>query len=740
MDGGDDVLRLRPAVTSGVLPLRRRRVIAFTEGSAPAPYSADSPHPQDASLMAFGKHEASAALWHTVADWGLGVSGPEDLKRLRALFDELGQSAFVVGSRAAQQPDDLRVPTAAEMATLAAEVRRLDLAVGAPSRQLRRRARAASPPPPSTPRQEEESAVAACRIQRAARQRSRWHADPVRMGAARTRSIPVAPGRAPSEADPKMALLERCERAACGRLLSDGASAAEEAAQLRELLGHLVGEHRSLLVATAGAADGGVHARSSCTVSMSLSGGVAPRAADERALNAAREEREIMAAEIQQLVQALQKGAAALQQERCEAAASKAAAQAVQAAEAQALVVAQEAQEDVLRAAAGGGAGGGGGGGGGGGSTVVTPGVPDLVLLSASAEQHTAVRAHELSYAEALACPDAAAAIRAASALAALPRTPRPSVRQGPTASIKRAVLGTLELIRRPPPSAAMVPLLSVLGRLGSLNAAAAAAALAEGGALSELHSLVRADGSGGDSSGSHGEGRDGASVAMQAAGCIALGELVDSAGGAALAALLTTADEDMSSLLDELVKSLLRKARLMPSAGSATAATATARGGDAQMAKAGSPTRALEAAAAGALAALVRARGQCASLVPASAVSTLVGRLAQCSSAAAGGGEKAKLLVGELALCNALRAHGVDLGRVLRVSTGWTRLVGMLDAPPPGTATSAAKAALQLDLLLRSDSKALKTSISTSDSIDEATAATVAAFSAANGLCAVSG
>ena len=130
--------------------------------------------------------------------------------------------------------------------------------------------------------------------------------------------------------------------------------------------------------------------------------------------------------------------------------------------------------------------------------------------------------------------------------------------------------------------------------------------------------------------------------------------------------------------------------------------------------AKAGGGASPSAAVAAAALASLLRARPDAAAHVPPSAFTALVSRISMPSSpppkTGRGGGESGgggagaeRMLLGELDLVAALRGCGLDPGKDLRAGpSGFPRLVGMLDAPPPGAPTAAAKAALQIDHIIR--------------------------------------
>ena len=132
--------------------LRRSRVIAHDEEPAARPPPAEAQQLPTNSVPI----SATSTFWRTVSSYGLNVSGPEQLRRLHALFDTLGEAAAVAENLQPKKTAPLATwPTAAEIAALAEEVRRLDdLVVGSAgsARSLRRRsgrARAASPPPPA---------------------------------------------------------------------------------------------------------------------------------------------------------------------------------------------------------------------------------------------------------------------------------------------------------------------------------------------------------------------------------------------------------------------------------------------------------------------------------------------------------------------------------------------------------------------------------------------------------------
>ena len=339
--------------------LRRSRVIAHDEEPAARPPPAEAQQLPTNSVPI----SATSTFWRTVSSYGLNVSGPEQLRRLHALFDTLGEAAAVAENLQPKKTAPLATwPTAAEIAALAEEVRRLDdLVVGSAgsARSLRRRsgrARAASPPPPA------EGAEADERIA------------PLRIGGTGSIDPPAQVAVAPATATAKahatiskppaaqeagahsthlpLALLERCERVAHG----DEAAAAvgviepaEEAVALRELLGALAKEHRKVLRQLA--------ARESEPAA------TAEALAAEQAIQAqaaAREERELLAEELRSLTFQLQARARKALKQQCESAATEAAARAAKEFQNQALVEAQGREEDVLRAAAGGGAQDGG--------------------------------------------------------------------------------------------------------------------------------------------------------------------------------------------------------------------------------------------------------------------------------------------------------------------------------------------------------------------------------------------
>jgi hypothetical protein len=138
--------------------------------------------------------------------------------------------------------------------------------------------------------------------------------------------------------------------------------------------------------------------------------------------------------------------------------------------------------------------------------------------------------------------------------------------------------------------------------------------------------------------------------------------------------------------------------------------------------------TAPVAAIAAAALASVLRWRPDGVAFVPPSAITALVNRIAAPSAdrggrlADAGGGKdggkdgggagssssSSSMLIGDVDLLGQLRVCGADIGRALRnTKSGLPRLVGMLDAPPPGAPTAAAKAALQLDRIMRAEAEA---------------------------------
>ena len=108
--------------------LRRSRVIAHDEEPAARPPPAEAQQLPTNSVPI----SATSTFWRTVSSYGLNVSGPEQLRRLHALFDTLGEAAAVAENLQPKKTAPLATwPTAAEIAALAEEVRRLDdLVVG----------------------------------------------------------------------------------------------------------------------------------------------------------------------------------------------------------------------------------------------------------------------------------------------------------------------------------------------------------------------------------------------------------------------------------------------------------------------------------------------------------------------------------------------------------------------------------------------------------------------------------
>jgi hypothetical protein len=741
---------------------------------------------------------ATSTFWRTVSSYGLNVSGPEQLRRLHALFDTLGEAAAVAENLQPKKTAPLATwPTAAEIAALAEEVRRLDdLVVGSAgsARSLRRRsgrARAASPPPPAEETEADERIA------------------PLRIGGTSSIDLPAQVAVAPATATAKahatisqppaaqeagahstrapLALLERCERVANGDEAVAAVEAiepAEEAVALRELLGALAKEHREVLRQLA--------ARESKPAATAEA--LAAEQAKQAAAAAAREERELLAEELRALTFQLQARARKALKQQCEAAATEAAARVAKEFQNQALVEAQEREEDVLRAAAGGGAEGGAAGSSG-SSDIAAAAAVALLPTTATAEERAALLTQETHHAEQLAGDNDAAAIRGAAALIALPRLaaraepvnePAPSGgsggRAGVTASgsgtkpqaikvvitaspstmgkpppltLQRAARRALELVRRPAPPNSLPALLGALARVAALDAPAALQAIEDGALLTLLSAITVLP----PAPYTH---------AVQAAACCALGELIDAARqagsgalatgrqapvllplqlGQALASLQSEGKEGSSAegaaaaspapLAERLQAALLLAAgrhstghpgSISGSISGSIAADAGSKGVVVGTKSAGA--RVAEAAAAAALAALLRAKPEGAARVPGSAVVTLIGRILRdggggsveadrdrSDEAAAGalcwaaGSPSPRVaaavggaLLGELVLAEALRNAGVDLGRTLRNTTGWTKLVGMLDAPPPNTATAAHKAALQLDRLVRAE------------------------------------
>ena len=808
----DPLLRLRVQPSRGreTSALRRRRVIAHDEEPAER-----APPPAEAQQLPTNSVPISATstFWRTVSSYGLNVSGPEQLRRLHALFDTLGEAAAVAENLQPKKTAPLATwPTAAEIAALAEEVRRLDdLVVGSAgsARSLRRRsgrARAASPPPPAEETEADERIA------------------PLRIGGTSSIDLPAQVAVAPATATAKahatisqppaaqeagahstrasLALLERCERVANGDEAVAAVEAiepAEEAVALRELLGALAKEHREVLRQLA-ARESKPAATAEALAAEQAKQAAAAAAREERELLAeelravaAREERELLAEELRALTFQLQARARKALKQQCEAAATEAAARVAKEFQNQALVEAQEREEDVLRAAAGGGAEGGAAGSSG-SSDIAAAAAVALLPTTATAEERAALLTQETHHAEQLAGDNDAAAIRGAAALIALPRLaaraepvnePAPSGgsggRAGVTASgsgtkpqaikvvitaspstmgkpppltLQRAARRALELVRRPAPPNSLPALLGALARVAALDAPAALQAI-EDGALLTLHAAITVLP---PAPYTH---------AVQAAACCALGELIDAArqaGSGALAsgrqahvllplqlgqalASLESEGEGSSAegaaaaspapLAERLQAALLLAAGLHStgnpgsisgSFSGSISADAGSKGVVVGTKSAGA--RVAEAAAAAALAALLRAKPEGAARVPGSAVVTLIGRILRdggggsdeadrdrSDEAAAGalcwaaGSPSPRVaaavggaLLGELVLAEALRNAGVDLGRTLRNTTGWTKLVGMLDAPPPNTATAAHKAALQLDRLVRAE------------------------------------
>ena len=715
------------------LPLRRRNVIALSEDlpTNVVPSATMINTKEAGNFAAASVALPSMPFWQTVQQYGLDVSGDADLKRLRALFFDVFPSptvATMAGRRPELQPLP-PLPTDEDIAALAAEVRQLDQLSsslsGMSTRRRRHRARAASPPPPSSeaPAEQAQQLEAASSSQMAeGREQETMARQATKSGEVEQQHAKeriygrLVGGSIPEQSNGSYvprALLERCELIAAGeqRAIASGLHAsigeldvevdlAAEVHALRALLGNLAAEFRHALDAPL--VDGGryMHGRPM---------------SDAHLLAGARHEREELAGEIIALVHSLQKGARHLQAEKCDAAASAAVANALKEADEKALVVAQEMQEESLRAAAGGGGSGSDGPG-------LVPGLPPLASATLTSEELKQLTARELAAAELLAGVDDAAAIGGAATLAALDRRSLHSREvglssQGPHSyrlSAKRAV----ELLRRPPPANACLPLLMALGRVCSLNGEAAAAAC-EADAIELLHRFIS------DPSSVIGGGTAVTSplaMAIRAAACVALGEVIDamvpspaaatSPSSAPLPEALETALGSSRSQIgsqaspaEKLVHTLLRVAGLASSGGDDVRG-----GGDRDGAKR-TTMRTVEAVACAALASLLRVRAATSSLVPTSSVTSLIERISIDGEGSAGvegvvsRGEGPR--IGELALANSLRQAGVDVGRALRTSRGWTRFIGMLDAPPPNTATAAGKAALQIDRLLRAEMNA---------------------------------
>lgn len=534
------------------------------------------------------------------------------------------------------------------------------------------------------------------------------------------------------------ALLERCERAAGThpnstlRVGGDSEGSwdtagvgAHDPAELRQLLGALCHQHRALLLeleaSPAPAPQGGAviattpvvagistrasipqratDAESAAANGVHLDGGDldASLAASMRSAMAA--EREEMATEILALVQVLRKGAQSLTQQRCVEAAEAGAARATKEAEKKAEVLATELEQDSLRAAAGGGEGGGGGGGNDASELVKQIGLASMLDFSQTSEEDKASNVRvEGKCAQSLAGNDNAAGIVAAIELASLPRItppPPPTTQDAkplraikpPTAAVARAAARAVDILEhlyelsQPPPPSAVVPLLSAVGRMASLEPSAAAAAV-ESGALPLLHNLLKANGD-----------RPKSSAGVTLAACCALGEVIGSARhesqGVALQKALSAPD---APALPELVELLLIHAGLSSGGDATASATASA-------AAAATPSTAVAAAA---LASVLRYRPDGAARVSPDALAALIARIAQPATEDGGG-----LRIGDVDLVSALRSCGLDVSRLLRTTKGGLpRLVGMLDAPPPGATTAAAKAALQLDHLLRTEAR----------------------------------
>ena len=73
--------------------LTRRRLLAHTEhpfvnAQRPPPRA-----PPDGTCAL----SSEALFWTAMSTWGLTTSSPHDLAHLRALFDEVGEAAFVLG-------------------------------------------------------------------------------------------------------------------------------------------------------------------------------------------------------------------------------------------------------------------------------------------------------------------------------------------------------------------------------------------------------------------------------------------------------------------------------------------------------------------------------------------------------------------------------------------------------------------------------------------------------------------
>ena len=800
----DPLLRLRVQPSRGreTPALRRRRVIAHDEEPAEEP-AERAPPPAEAQQLPTNSVPISATstFWRTVSSYGLNVSGPEQLRRLHALFDTLGEAAAVAENLQPKKTAPLATwPTAAEIAALAEEVRRLDdLVVGSAgsARSLRRRsgrARAASPPPPAEETEADERIA------------------PLRIGGTSSIDLPAQVAVAPATATAKahatisqppaaqeagahstrasLALLERCERVANGDEAVAAVEAiepAEEAVALRELLGALAKEHREVLRQLA-ARESKPAATAEALAAEQAKQAAAARAAaaEELRAAAAREERELLAEELRALTFQLQARARKALKQQCEAAATEAAARVAKEFQNQALVEAQEREEDVLRAAAGGGAEGGAAGSSG-SSDIAAAAAVALLPTTATAEERAALLTQETHHAEQLAGDNDAAAIRGAAALIALPRLaaraepvnePAPSGGSGgragvtasgsgtkpqaikvvitaspstkgkpPSLTLQRAARRALELVRRPAPPNSLPALLGALARVAALDAPAALQAI-EDGALLTLHAAITVLP---PAPYTH---------AVQAAACCALGELIDAARQAGSGALATGRQapvllplqlgqalasqecegEEGSSAegaaaaspapLAERLQAALLLAAGLHSTGNPGSIAADAGSKGVVVGTKSAGARVAEAAAAAALAALLRAKPEGAARVPGSAVVTLIGRILRdggggsveadrdrSDEAAAGalcwaaGSPSPRVtaavggaLLGELVLAEALRNAGVDLGRTLRNTTGWTKLVGMLDAPPPNTATAAHKAALQLDRLVRAE------------------------------------
>ena len=222
-------------------PLTRRRILAHAERDFPERPA--SPPPLGLS--------ADKVFWNAINEHGMPYSTTADLNLMRALFEEVGEAAMIMGAKEnylgrKRTAAAVSLPNAEEMRALAAEVAYLDrmaqhsteaAARNRPTR--RRRAQPASPPPLSDLHKLHQQDLAARTIQRsaarrnAARQAARSR--PARWSSAATAESAGAEAHAPSAADAAAEdstarvrrqaawnLLEQCERAASATTVKAG--------------------------------------------------------------------------------------------------------------------------------------------------------------------------------------------------------------------------------------------------------------------------------------------------------------------------------------------------------------------------------------------------------------------------------------------------------------------------------------------------------------------------------------